>query len=791
MKRFITALLFAICMLFALCACDVQIPELPELPFGEEDQTPTYLVSITLPKGVRVYNGSNKVKVKEGESARFELDYDRGYMFASISTGTYEYDDNAVVVNDVRANTNVTLTVNEYDFNTDLRYRFVLYGTGMETSNVSSGLKVNAGIVVNLKAEDMYRRFVGWSFNKSFGNGGTIVSSDREYSFVMNGDLADNLSSVVVYANYTDNNSIYYHPNGGTVNLTSPNCTHRFYYVASMANLRGEKALRLKISARYSDYAEAHSSLYDDGTFRRDGYVLTEYNTKPDGTGESFSLGSKVYFSPDDPAPTLYCIWQKETPVDKFAYTTYDMPRPVKSAYAPDWNARGVIITKYTGNDETLVIPEKIAGMPVIAIANGAIVGKDTKTIVLNRRIQKVENGAIKNCPALTTMYYPDSIYEMYNEALDAESTAGLSNIYVNAALAPRFASTLDGGHAIKLSRLLAGVNEPRIIAIGGSSIYEGLGTEYIEALLDGDYRFVNFGTTRTTHCTMYLEAMAYYADEDDVIVYAPENSSYLLGERELYWKSLRDLEGMVNIYRHVDMSKYTNFFSAFTDFNQNYRYKRAGVRYEDIVQVAYTDENGDHTRPERQGYVSDSRYTFVYYPSLNNRTKSRFDVNYKGDATANKEDYNNPNNETWCSLDDPYLLEPMNRIINAARSSGAKVYFGYCPCDADSLVEAAKNYEWLRAYDKLMAEIYDFDGIVGKCEDYIYNHMYFFDCAFHLNDYGRTYRTYQFYLDICPLLGREAKYGIYDLGRSFDGCLFENNSTGKPRVGVSYLTEG
>ena len=132
-----------------------------------------------------------------------------------------------------------------------------------------------------------------------------------------------------------------------------------------------------------------------------------------------------------------------------------------------------------------------------------------------------------------------------------------------------------------------------------------------------------------------------------------------------------------------------------------------------------------------------------------------------------------------------------MNRIINAAKSSGAKVYFGYCPCDADSLVNAAKNYAWLRAYDELIADIYDYDGVIGKCESYIYNHIYFFDCAFHLNDYGRTYRTYQLYLDLCDELGVEAKYQINSLGTSFDGCKFEPKTTGKPKIPVDFLLEG
>ena len=777
MKKLISLLFLTFCLAFALCAC------------GSSDNggdKSSHKVMLSLPEGVSVV-GENPIMVEDGGTAKFKLNYGWGYMFDSVSHGSYNYDTAEVVIKDVRDDVSANLVVNKYDFDTSVKYRYLFYGTDKDTSSVPHGIEVNAGIVARLYAGDMGRRFLGWSI----GSGGPIVSTEREFSLVISGETASDAGVVAVYPNYSDSNSVYYHPNGGEINTATTNFKDKQFYTAFVASLDGESTLKLQVNAKYFSKVESHSSLYDDGTIYRPGYVLVEYNTKADGTGEAFSLGSKVYLSPDEENPMLYCIWKQATPADQFSYTTIEMPCPTDAAYAPDWQTSGLIITGYLGNDAEVVIPEKINGKPVIAIAEGAIVGKNMKTLVLNRRIQKVENGAIANCPKLSTMYFADSIYEMYNEALDSASTAKLANIYVNATMAPRFTKTLDGAHAIKLSRLLAYANEPRLIVIGGSSVFEGLGTEYLEALLDGDYRVINFGTTRTTHCTMYLEAMAYYANESDVIVYSPENSSYLLGERELYWKSLRDLEGMNNIYRYVDMTQYTNFFSAFTDFNRNYRYQRAATRYEDIANYAYTDGNGDHTRPDRQSYVKESKYQDVYYPSFNNRTKSRFDVDYKGDATANKEDYNNPDNNTWCSIDDPYYLEPMNRIINAARSSGAKVYFAFCPADADSLVEAAKNTAWLRAYDTLIAEIYDFDGVIGKCEDYVYNHQYFYDCAFHLNDYGRTYRTYQFYLDICSYLGRSAKYGITDLGTSFDGCLFESNTTGKPQMGVNYLTEG
>ena len=786
MKKLLSLFILMFLTLSLLCAC-----ELPKGDGGDGDGD-LYRVMLSLPAGVTV-EGSNPVSVRPGDTVRFKLNFANDTMFAKATHGKYNYATRTLTIDSVESDINATLSVNKYDFDTSVTYNFIMRGTAADDSNLPSGTEVNAGVVASVTAGDEERIFVGWSFGDSSAAGAEIVSTERSYSFVVSSEYADKDGKVTIYANYTDTNVLYYHPNGGQINVYSANYTDKSYYKATLTTLLGDRVMKLKVSDNYLSKVESYSSLYDDGTFYRKGYVLKEYNTKPDGTGEAYSLGSKVYFDPATENPTLYCIWAEETPVDAFTYTNVTIPCPYskKAQRAPDWKESGVIISSYTGNAETVVIPEKIGDKYVIAIGAGAFKNKDVKTVVFNRFILRVADGAFRECPSLDTLYLNDGIYDIGNGAFDAETYTSFKRLIVNATIAPRFSNNADGSHAIKMSRLLAGKDEKKLIVIGGSSIYQGLGTEYLEALLDGEYRVVNFGTTRTTHGTLYLEAMSYYANEGDIIIYAPENSSYMLGERELYWKTLRDLEGMNNIYRHVDISQYTNVFAAFSDYNRNYRYSRDPQRYEKIADEPLTDKNGDRTQPERAGYVDDERYLDVYFASLNNRIKSRFDENWMDDALGNKEDYNNPNNVTWCSIDDPYYLEPMNRVINAAKSSGAKVYFGYCPCDADSLVEAAKNYAWLRAYDALIADIYDYDGIIGKCEDYIYNHVYFFDCAFHLNDYGRTYRTYQLYLDLCDEMGVEAKYQINSLGTLFDGCKFEPKTTGKPKIPVDYLTEG
>ena len=129
-----------------------------------------------------------------------------------------------------------------------------------------------------------------------------------------------------------------------------------------------------------------------------------------------------------------------------------------------------------------------------------------------------------------------------------------------------------------------------------------------------------------------------------------------------------------------------------------------------------------------------------------------------------------------------------MERAIAKVKASGASVYFTFAPVDADEVVPEARNLEWIAAYDKLITDIYDFDGLIGSSADYIYNHKYFYNCAYHVNDYGRTYRTYMLYLQIAEILGIKSANGIYSKGTDFIGCQFEEGSNGAPIHEVDYI---
>lgn len=727
----------------------------------------------------------NPVYIDEGEDASFEIAFENHYALDELSHGAYKR--GVITVPDIKRDTVVKVSSIYLSYDTTTEYYFKLCGETGDTATVKNGERVTGGTKVTVNANQNFKIFLGWSIGGYTTDKSKMISEKRSFTFRVKPNMEDGNGIVKIYANYAEAGAYFYDLNGGTLNTGTALTAENKYYKTSAS---GER-LKVTLAGEYLDVVETASLFYDDGSFSREGYVLTEYNTKPDGTGTAYSLGSKFYIDPaSSDVPVLYCIWKKASDASQFTYTEFNYPYPVRAERIPHWHENGVMITSYSGDDTTVVIPEKIEGKFVTGIAQNAFVNKAMETLVLPKSIQRVEEGAFVGCSSLTTVYYPDSIYDIKNESFDSASYTSLKNLYVNATMAPRNTDTNGGAYAVKLSRILASQDRNRVIFIAGSSTYQGLSSEYMEALLEGKYRVVNFGTTRTTNGMIYLEAMKHLAHEGDIIVYAPENSTYMMGENELYWKTLNDIEGMYNIYRLIDISNYTNVFSAFADYNQTKRYGKNPMRYEQIYDVIVEKKSvnkyGEYQKDDRKGLVDS--YFDGYFITLNNRYKSKFEGAWDDAESqiANK-DYKDPNNITWESIDSPRLRDAMNKAITAAKSSGAKVYFGFCPVDADKLVDEAKNTAWLDAYDKLIIDTFEFDGLLGSCKNYIFAHEYFYDNAFHPNDVGRTFRSYQAYLDICKITG-DSPRGFRTYGTSFEGCIFEEGSNGIPKNKVDYL---
>ncbi len=754
-----------------------------------------YKVILSVGEGATV-TSENPLQVERGSIATFTVEIEKGFMFTACEGADFDPMTNTVTVESVTGKMNINLFTAEYNHDPDAVFEYYFKSPNtLDTSNQRNGSGVPAGRLITVEAKDTSKKFEGWSFGSYTTDPERLVSTDRVFSFNISPDLstdAEKWGVVEIFANYSDFNKLVYDLNGGSINTATVNMGGNAH---SDVEVDGNR-----VSATYSDeylsFFECGSSFWDDGSFYKNGAVLMEYNTRPDGSGTSYSLGSKVPLTTGGEQTVLYCIWATETPENLFDVKAVEMANPstfdkgTKSYYVPSWNTSGVMITAYYGTSDTVVIPETIDGSPVVGISAGAFAGCEMTTLVMGNNIQKIEDGAFTACTSLSTVYYPDGIYYITNSAFDAATTAAIKHLYVNATIAPRYSGADVGGLAVKMSRLLAPTTLPKIIVIAGSSSYQGLGTEYMEALFEGKYKVINFGTTRTTHGFMYLEAMGELATANDTILYAPENSSYMFGERELYYKTLRDLEGMINVYRYLDISGYTNVFSAFAELN-GYRYKMSPITYEGICERARESEYeknrgiinkyGDYLKSDRSQRAS--AYYDSYHITLNEYVKSKNEGAWNDVGNQqNNSNYLDPNNNTWCKITDSYYADSMNRVIDIAKSSGAKVYFSFCPVEDEKLVAGASASEWQAAYDKMILDTYRFDGIVGGSRDYIFASEYFYDNAFHLNDYGRTYRTYQLYFDLCEILGINEPTDQYAVGTMFDGCLFDGGTVDEPK---------
>lgn len=784
MKTWIKLLLLSMMLVLAMmaCACVAVIPP-------DDDDPDTHRVMLTVSEGITV-TSENPVQVKTGEDATFTVAFENGYVFESITGGTFDTQSNTVTVKAVTGKTSVNLVAKNVGYDTSVFYRFYCYFASVEwdKANPPHDSRVNPGMSITVTAGDTQRVFVGWSFK---GHGIDLVSTDREFTFTVTPELADSRGVIVIYSCYSDANVLYYDANGGEINTETNN--YKGNANSTVAD-EGNGKLKVTLSKELIEYQTTAIAFYNDGTFHRDGYVLKEYNTKPDGTGTSYAPGDKVnHIAATGEDFTLYCIWEEASADDLWNFSEYTYPEGTAYLDKHGFLSSGIIINSYTGAEQTVVVPEEIDGKAVIGIDAGAFDGiTRMKELILPRTIQFIRDGAFVGCTALSKVVYPTGIVEASDAIMDAETKSTLKTLFTYHNLPPVYAKDEPGGFSVKLSRLMTTMTQNRLIILGGSSVYQGVSSRFLERLFGYKYCIINFGTTRTTHGALYLEAIAPYLHEGDIVVYAPENSIYMLGDNHLYWKTIRDMEMMGNLFKNVDISKYENVFSAFSSYARDYIYNRTAQAYEDIVEQAdKTSKYGDESKYNKSSYVNWRRYKAAYAITFNELTKSI--VEFGGDkwdgANVDYEaenDYKNPENTAWVDFTKEEYTTVMNSAIDKVKAKGATATFGFCPVDEDAIVADARNNYTPASYQGLISRSYHFDALIGQPTKYVYAHEYFYDCAFHLNDYGRALHTYQIYLDLCAFLGmRGAEVTNYDVFNvNMPGCIFETT------ISVGYTHE-
>lgn len=393
------------------------------------------------------------------------------------------------------------------------------------------GSKQNVTLTIEMKDGFI---FDGWTEGNLVANGKEPASTEKTYSFTASED-------VTVYANYSV--TLNYHANGGT-SKTGETYTQK-YSVA---------------------WYKCPSTLPEQGYFTREGYTLSEYNTKPDGTGYAVSLGSRMFMD-DKPVVDLYCIWEKQSPVTDFEFEVT--------------NGKAAV-TKYKGTDETVVIPDTYEGNPVTKIKSNAFVDSTLKKVILSKNVVTVENNAFALCDLESIVIF-DSLMQISDKSFDS---GAIKSLRVNAVL-DLYSSWMQGQTTLKLDRLVyaTGKGIKKVVIYGGSGALHGLDCSQIDDAFNNEYCVINVGSNANASAAFYFDWFEDCVTKDDVVLWVPEAGSYMLGSTRFSDRLWGVNAGHYDSFRYVDVSKYSGVFDTYSSFAQQHSsaqqsYEKCGLNY-------------------------------------------------------------------------------------------------------------------------------------------------------------------------------------------------------------------
>lgn len=655
------------CILFSGCAETITAPVSVMVAEGE---------------GYRVL-GENPQRVLPGETVHFELELEDGWSLVGEDGRICE--DAVITAEHVLYPVTIVPDVREH-----VRYYQLQFCDPMLLGTISSTAAPGAVIEgsrvqVSATPKEGYR-FVGWTGEDKKD----VRSTDSTYTFTIDSDT-------VLYARYESESDVesvptallVYHANGGVCTLSD--AENGIYYEDIAV-----------------DQYKLPNCMADLGQFVREGYHLVEYNTQPDGSGDGYSLGSRIILDTGlthEDSAVLYCIWKKETEASAF-----------------QWKEENgeITITGYTGTHEELIIPAYIEGKPVTKINKNAFCDCSFETFSIPTTMRTIQARAFADCTKMVTMYFPDTV-ENVNDNSFWHCSESWKHFYLNAAMAPRYTPEM----VTKVEAIITTQDQNRLVVLSGSSSLHGLDSEQLSEALDDRYYVVNHGTNAGVTATVYMEMYQYFLHEGDVFVQAPEYSNEQLGSTAVSWKTYRELESFYNVFRYLDASRYT-FFNGFQE-HQKTRLPMAATSYN--TRNRTLTEHGDLISGEARKKLNSPNYT------------SNFNISYA------------------IGVPNKAFADALNTCHDALRAAGCTVYVSFAPHNYNGLTAQARTLSTREAYTRYMRSMLD-SPVISNLSDFTLAGEYIYDSDWHPNDEGRRIRTEQLAKDIRAQL---VKDGIFD----------------------------
>ena len=504
--------------------------------------------------------------------------------------------------------------------------------------------------------------FDGWSEEDAIVNGNSAISKELTYTI-------DVSAAKKLYLNTSI--QLVYHANGGEIAKAGFDGTDTYSNV----------------------FYHNPNTLPEQGYFKRDGYMLTGYNTKADGTGEEVSLGSKVTANGQGKID-VYCIWEKITPEEDFEVKT---------------TGSNVKITLYKGTDTNVVIPETIGGKKVIGITDGAFEKVDVVRVVIPKTVKEIEDYAFYKCASLTSVVMFDTVQKIGKDAFDSCNafTTGLRLNSTNTLL-----DSFQTQCSSKIDRLIWAKDKKKIIIVGGSGSIQGYNSAILDKALGGEYEIINFGENANVTSIVYFDIIEDFIQEGDIVLWCPEPGTYTLGypscSNGRFWEFRAS---HYDFTKYINVQNYGNLFPCLGTYGTTLATSKF-MSYDALVNTIskYGDDVSDRSF---KGYNNKSPYNLGY-------------------AFGGKE----------------IITEHVQNII----AKGGSVFFSFAAM-GESKIALNKESEFL-AYEKLITSV---PGIVSISDykNCVYEDKYLNDSEWHLNDEGAILRSERVAQDLLKALGK------------------------------------
>lgn len=367
-----------------------------------------------------------------------------------------------------------------------------------------------------------------------------------------------------------------------------------------------------------------HPNVSQGQEMAREGYLLTGWNTKSDGTGEHVGLGSRASVE-DGETLLLYAEWAEETAETLFDYVLIDRNR-IPELYSErrdkaaklkelTQNAQSqnlcAVITKFHGNAKTLVIPDRIGEYEVCVTAPLTLSDNRTlEKIVFPNTMRYLMERSFLSCSALKEIVLSDNMRYVDYNAFGVNHK--IETLRINAATPPLNGLNESAQLANKLELLSRSGEGPRTVFFGSCATWYGVNAEYFTQKTGrNSYNMAVEGDT----CILFqLDLLAQYLRSGDTLVYNCDlGSPYLmLYDISFDQRAFRMVEFNYDLLATLNIQRYDDVLSALNEYLITKRLMLSAGEsgsYSDYID--YVTERGDMGKL-REGPVDDM---VMYHP--------------------------------------------------------------------------------------------------------------------------------------------------------------------------------